>query len=264
MSDQNVDNKDSETSANADADAVTDAATDADAVTDESTTQSKQEHIKERLKDLGVSEESERPKKSWIGKYGTYMAVTVVVTLSAIYWLESGNQDNDSVQQVAAEETSSNQVQNLNPHVPNVQPNNMMTSNNQQMSWQQQNAMHQRNMQQKAWEQQKMRQQAWRKQVREQQEKNRQAWQQYIKQQQAMNQGGMPANGGSQRNMQQQNNNPNYAGSYPHPYGNNSNQRNYSQGPGYMPNYNQAPSNYPVPAPAYRQPYPNQSYYQRW
>ena len=257
MSDQNVDNKDpetkdTETSANADSDF------------NESTTQSKQDHIKERLRDLGVSEESERPKKSWLGKYGTYMVVTVVVTVSAIYWLESRNQDNDSAQQVAAEETSVKQVQNLNPHITNVQPNNMMTSNNQQLSWQQKNVMQQREMQRKAWEQQKMRQQVWQKQIREQQEINRQAWQQYIKQHQAMNQNRMSQNGVAQNNMQQQNNNPYYGRPYQAPSRNNY-QGNQSQGSGYTPGYNsgynQAPPNYQVPPTAYRQPYPNQYYY---
>ena len=221
---------------------------------EEESVQTKQEHIKERLKDLGVSEESERPKKSWFSQYGSYVMVAVAIILITIYWLENKNQDNNPVAQVAQQESPAEQNQNVNPH----QPNQMMPANNQAVPWMQQNAANHRMMQQKAWEQQKMRHEAWQKQMREQQEKNRQAWDQYIKQQQVMNHRGMPASGAGQGNMQQQNQNPQYAGSYPPPYWNNY-QRNQAQGPRNMPRYNQAPPNYQAP-PAYQQPYPNQYY----
>lgn len=228
--------------------------------TEEKSVQTKQEHIKERLKDLGVSEESERPKKSWFSQYGSYVMVAVAITLVTIYWLENKNQDNNPVAQVAQKESSGQQNQNTNLH----QPNQMMSSNNQGAPWMQKNAANHRMMQQKAWEQQKIQHEAWRKQMRDQQDKNRQAWEQYIKQQQAMYHRGMPANGAEQGNMQQQNPNqnqsPQFAGSYPPPYWNNSQRNQWQQNPHSMPGYNQAPPNYPAPQ-QYQQPYPNPYYY---
>jgi len=234
--------------------------------TEENSVQTKQEHIKERLKELGVSEESERPTKSWFRRYGSYVIVAVVITLISIYWLENNNQVNNHVEQVAQQESpvDENQNQTVNPQ----QTNQMMTENNQATPWMQQNAAKHRMMQQKVWEQQKMRHEAWQKQMREQQEKNRQAWEQYRQQQQAMNQRGMPANGAGQGNMQQQQQYPNqnqnskYAGSYPPPYWNNFQRNQWQQGPQPMPGYNQMPPNYQVP-PAYQQSYPNQYYYGR-
>lgn len=242
---------------------------DTNVVSDDVTAQSKQEHIKERLKDLGVSEESERPVKSWYGRYGNYMIVTIVVVLSVIYWLESRTMDKNSVQQTAQKDSSVELAQNSNSHVPDVQQNNMMPVNNSQYAQMQQSRMHQNRqhqneMRKKAWEQQKLRYQQWQKHVREQQEKNRQAWEQYIKQQQAMSQRSQPLNrnGVIPNNRPQMNTNPYFSGPYQAPYGNqnNSGQRNNFQGPVNM----QPPQGYQGPPPGYRQPYPNPGYNQRW
>ena len=48
----------------------------------------KEEHIKQRLKELGVSEDSERPRASFISKYGKYFLPVVIVVLVAAYWYE--------------------------------------------------------------------------------------------------------------------------------------------------------------------------------
>jgi len=251
MSEQNLDNdnQNSEASGN----------------TDTTTEQSKQEHIKERLKDLGVSEESARPEKSWYARYGNYLIGTIIIVLGLIYWLEYRTSVDDSVEQVAQKDVSSGQHQNSNPHSSDVQ------MNNQRMAWMKQNGMNpnsmNRNMQQPmTWEEQKLRQQEWQKRAREQQVKNRQAWEnqmrdqqarnqqaweQYRKQQQAMNQARFSARESNQGNVPQMNNGRPYQGGYPNPYGN-SNQGNYSQGPGYMQQ------------PGYWQQYPNQPYPQRW
>jgi len=250
MSEQNLD-KDNK---NSDASASTDEST------DKTTEQSKQEHIKERLKDLGVSEESARPEKSWYARYGNYVISTIIIVLGVIYWLEYRTTANDSVEQVAQKDTSSEQYQNSNQHNSDVQVDD------QHMVWMKQNGMMHNMQQQKTWEEQKIRQQEWQKQAREQQVKNRQAWEnqmreqqarnqqaweQYRKQQQAMNQARFPARDSNQGNVPQMNNGRPYQGGYPNPYGN-SNQGNYSQGPGYMQQ------------PRYWQQYPNQPYPQRW
>jgi len=61
----------------------------------ESDVQDKQEHIKERLKEMGVASDSVRPEKSWLSKYGNYLMVTVIAVLVAAYWYES-NKDLDT------------------------------------------------------------------------------------------------------------------------------------------------------------------------
>jgi len=147
---------------------------------------SKRERIKQRLKEMGVSVDSERPQESWLSKYGKYFLVVIFLGLLVAYWLEYKNQDSSSEQKIAQNEPSAAQNQNLSPYYSNGQPRQMAPSNNQQSAWQQRNAMHQKR-QHEMWQQQKMRQQAWQKQMREQQEKNRQAWEQYIRQQQENN-----------------------------------------------------------------------------
>lgn len=65
---------------------------------------SKEEHIKQRLKEMGVSEDSERPKKSFFAKFGKFMLPAVVVVLVIAYWVEYSKQENlESDTPVAAE-----------------------------------------------------------------------------------------------------------------------------------------------------------------
>lgn len=241
-------------------DSETNKSADTNVSSDEAATQSKQDHIKERLKDLGVSEESDRPEKSWYGRYGNYVIATVIVVLSGIYWLEYKAQDTNSDQLAAKTNNTADSIQNSNPHVPYAHQKNMMPANNAQYAQMhqqrmQQNRLKQNEMRKKAWEQQKLRYQQWQKQVREQQEKNRQAWEQYNKQQQAMYERMQSSNGVAPNNGQQRNNNPYYAAPYRY-----NNQGNNFQNPGNM----QPPQGYQGPPPAYRQPYPNQMYNQRW
>ncbi len=202
--------------------------------TEENNAQNKQEHIKQRLKDLGVSDDSKRPEKNWFSKYGNYLMISIIATLVAAYWVEYQDNDTDSVQQTAQVETPAEPVQKLNPHSPASQPNHRMQPGNQQHTFMRHNAMQQRMMQQRAWEQQQMRQQAWQKRVREQQTRNRQAWEQWQKQQQAQ-----AANAGSASDsVQGQPSTPNQQGPFPYaaPY----------------------PQYYPLPSPpVYQQPYYN-------
>ena len=54
--------------------------------------ESKEEHIKQRLKDMGVSEDSERPEQSFISKYGKYFMAGIFIVLIAAYWFEYNKQ----------------------------------------------------------------------------------------------------------------------------------------------------------------------------
>lgn len=165
---------------------------------EENDVQDKQEHIKQRLKDLGVSEESERPAKSWFSRYRNYLIATVIVVLAAVYWFEYRSQNGSIEQPLAQTNTSIEPMHNSDVYYPH--PNFNQTPNPQQQRWMQQQDMYRQAMQQR-----EIRRQAWIKQVREQQLKGRQAWDKYIRQQQTMSQRGMP----------EQNSNPYYGGPYP-------------------------------------------------
>jgi len=80
----------------------------------ESDVQDKQEHIKERLKEMGVASDSVRPEKSWLSKYGNYLMLTVIAVLVAAYWYES-NKDLDGA---TAEQTAyeGNNNADVNPN----------------------------------------------------------------------------------------------------------------------------------------------------
>lgn len=201
--------------------------------TEKNNVQDKQQHIKQRLKDLGVSDDSKRPEKSWFGKYGNYLMISIIAVLVAAYWVEHQDQNNDSVQQTIQVETPIEPIQSLNPHFPSSSPDHRMQAGNQQHTFMRHNAMQQRMMQQRTWEQQ-MRQQAWQNQMREQQVRNRHAWEQWQKQQQAQ-----ATNAGSASDsVQGQINTRNQPGSFPYaaPY----------------------PQYYPMPQPqVYPQPYYN-------
>ncbi len=212
----------------------------------ESDVQDKQEHIKQRLKDLGVSEDSERPKKNWFKQYGNYFLIIIVALLVVAYWAEYKNQDDHSVKKMAKESTSVKQTEHLS--IPSSQAEHKIPLNNQKFSWEQYNAIQQKRMQQ-AWEQQKIRQQAWRKQVTERRKKDWLAWQQWLKQQQALRQ----TYGASKENRTAYNRNPNYARGYPfrsgHMQGSSNGVNQSRRDPYNMPNppYYQVPPNYPRP-----------------
>ncbi len=188
--------------------------------TEENNAQDKQEHIKQRLKELGVSDDSKRPEKSWFSKYRNYLMVSIIAILVAAYWVEYQDNDTDSVQQTVQVETPAESVQKLNQHSPASQPNHRMQPGNQQHAFMRHNAMQQRMMQQRAWEQQQMRQQAWQKNIREQQARNRQAWEQWQKQQQVQttNAGSVAGSEQGQLNIRNQPAPFPYAGPYPQYY----------------------------------------------
>lgn len=63
--------------------------------------ESRGEHIRQRLKELGVSEQSERPKPSFLSKYGKYFFIAIIAVLVAAYWFEYSKQTNSEEQQLA-------------------------------------------------------------------------------------------------------------------------------------------------------------------
>ena len=73
--------------------------------------ESKEEHIKQRLKEMGVSEDSERPKESFVSKYGKYFVAVIFVALLAAYWFESNKQSGMDDEQVADTATNSTMQQ---------------------------------------------------------------------------------------------------------------------------------------------------------
>ena len=78
--------------------------------------ESKQEHIKQRLKEMGVSDDSERPKKSFLSQYGKYFFLVIIGVLVVAYWFEYSKQDDLTNTQVADNNTASNQGQWNQPY----------------------------------------------------------------------------------------------------------------------------------------------------
>ena len=72
----------------------------------------KRERIKQRLKELGVSDDSVRPEKSFLSKYAKYFMAVVFVALLVAYGLEYSKQDETVDVQVAKNNTVSNPVFN--------------------------------------------------------------------------------------------------------------------------------------------------------
>lgn len=76
----------------------------------------KRERIKQRLKELGVSDDSVRPEKSLLSKYGKYFVAVVLFALLVAYGLEYSKQDEMVDVQVAENNTVSNPVYNPAQH----------------------------------------------------------------------------------------------------------------------------------------------------
>lgn len=66
--------------------------------------ESKQQHIKDRLKEMGVSPDSVRPEKSGLTKYVSYFIVLIVAVLVGGYWYENQKQDNPVDEVVVSEQ----------------------------------------------------------------------------------------------------------------------------------------------------------------
>jgi len=122
--------------------------------------ESKQERIKQRLKDMGVSEDSERPKSSWLSRYGRYAFIVIVGLLVAAYWIEYTKSDMEKESQVAssnaaADEATANNA-TANPSQPaNVTfPQNDSMANNEWIKQQQARLMEQQEKYQKAMREQ--------------------------------------------------------------------------------------------------------------
>ena len=231
----------------------------------------KQEHIKQRLKDLGVSDDSQRPKKSWFSRFGNHIMITAVVVLSVLYWLEYRSMEQNTEVEVSevTQDTDMNDGSNNNttpyttynpypvqnpyanqiaqPRVDNPRVDNSSVEKTSvaEPEWSQKQAKYQEEMQ-KAWKEQSLRYQKWQEKQRENQAKAWEAWQNYIKQQQALNDEYMRSNGINTGHSQQMQNRNNFR-SYP-PQQNNRNYTNNSMGYGYAPNQpaygNHGASNY--------------------
>lgn len=109
---------------------------------EENNAQSKQDHIKERLKEMGVSDDSVRPEKSLLSKFSSYVIALIVIVLMAGFWLESNRQD-DSSEQVAVSDESYNTEQQYNqmPYAGHQQDSwgNMADNQQSNTGWAEQN-----------------------------------------------------------------------------------------------------------------------------
>lgn len=204
----------------------------------------KQQHIKDRLKEMGVASDSPRPQKSWISRNINFLIIAAVTVLVAAYVYEY---QNSSVE--TADETIANKSADRSTDQPYVTSQNTVApavAYNQQ-PWQQQ-----QQWQNDQWlEQQQRQQEEFRKRQEEAWQAQQQAFNQAKEQQQYWQQGYQyqPPTGywpqyGAQYGYQQPGNN--------YPQQNNAdNAINYNQ---------QQPPAYWAPLPYYAQPYYNGGY----
>ncbi len=247
----------------------------------------KQEHIKQRLKEMGVSEDSERPSKPWYIKYGVHMAATVLIVIGIVYYLESSRQEEvataDSehmgdASMMTANNPSMNTPWSSNPSVANNRyGNNPGLTNNTPLSEQQKKINELQANYQKSLRESQLQEQ------KRQRERQQQMLELQKKHMQAMNKIYQKQNQGQGNNLRQHNQ---YAGSYPPPnwrpyYGPNLPMPNRGSNRGSNWRSNQTPNSSGQFAPANkgfnympkRQPvypnnqvanaYPPQRYYQR-
>lgn len=106
---------------------------------EENDTKNKQDHIKDRLKEMGVSPDSVRPEKSWLSKYASYFIALIVAVLAAGYWYENQNQKQkqDVVGEAVAvnEESAASSEYALNPYYENQQYNRMPAAGYESYTW---------------------------------------------------------------------------------------------------------------------------------
>jgi len=106
---------------------------------EENNEQSKRDHIKERLKEMGVSQDSVRPEKSWIARNINYLIIAVVAILVGAFVIEyqsSSKIENDDAQ--AAEQNQSVEqaaYQAGNPYYYNQPANGGMGMEMQPPAW---------------------------------------------------------------------------------------------------------------------------------
>ena len=201
--------------------------------------ETKKEHIQQRLKDLGVSDDSVRPKKSWLSRYGNHILVTIAIVLSVIYWLEYRAMESEA-DAVASNENQQGDVKQATFY-PAVNRNQQGMPN--QMEWQKRQKKYQENLK-KAQKEQEALYKEWQKEQKALQQKAWEAWNNYVKKQQAINKKYMQPNTGNPKGNFPANINNN-----PQAYGFNAAQQPYR---------NQAPPS------RYQQPYKQNPYYNRW
>ena len=106
---------------------------------EENNEQNKRDHIKERLKDLGVSQDSVRPQKSWISRNINNLILAVVVVLVGAFIIEyqSSQTMKADNSQLAEQNTASDQAvtQVANPYYSNQPTNGSMGMQMQPPIW---------------------------------------------------------------------------------------------------------------------------------
>ena len=75
---------------------------------EENDEQSKQDAIKERLKEMGVAQDSVRPEKSWFAKFGKFVLLLVIGVLIGAYWYEAQRMGDTGEESMAQTETPAN------------------------------------------------------------------------------------------------------------------------------------------------------------
>lgn len=201
----------------------------------------KQQHIKDRLKEMGVASDSPRPQKSWLSKSISFIIIAVVAVLVAAYVYEYKNQS-----EVITDETITTQSVDQSaeqPYVATQDPVTSGTGNNQQ-PWQQQQWQKNQWLQQQQLQQEEMQKRREEAQLAQQQAYNQaklqqQYWQQGYQYQPSP--GYWPQNGAYYGYRQ-----PVYGGNYP--------QQNTADN---SINYNRQQP----PACSTPLPYPGQPYY---
>lgn len=104
---------------------------------EENSVKSKQEHIKERLKEMGVSQDSVRPEQSWLAKYSKYFFLIVISALVVAYLFVYKIQDAGYEETIAQAENPVLPVQQGNPYSGYYQNNRMNEYGYPQGQWQQ-------------------------------------------------------------------------------------------------------------------------------
>lgn len=109
---------------------------------DSNNEKSKLEHIKQRLKEMGVSDDSERPAKSWLSKYGKFLMIIIAAALVVAYGVEYSKQgatlEVTAVEDTAVEDTSAtNPAQQAYNGYATSQHNQMAQSNYHPAPWMQ-------------------------------------------------------------------------------------------------------------------------------
>lgn len=106
---------------------------------EENNEQDKRDHIKERLKEMGVSQDSVRPHKTWFSRNINYLILSVVAVLVGAFAIEyqSSKKMQADSSYIAKQSTVNNQAGNQSgyPYYYNQPGNNAMAMEMQSPSW---------------------------------------------------------------------------------------------------------------------------------